>query len=157
MRYILTTRQEEHLGVLHRPTGDRDLLVYAADDPERVERSIALTPDEAHHIAELLHHTVAVDVEWHGQPNGEPDGVAVVGIRVSADSPYVGRQIGDIRADEGNVTILAVIQDRRVIAAPDPSLELRHGDTLITAGRPQDIAALADTIGHESSSTAPPG
>ena len=89
MRYILTTRHGEHLGVLHRPT-ERDLLVYAADDPERVERSIALTPDEAHHIAELLHHTVAVDVEWHGQPNGEPDGVAVVGIRVSATPPTSG-------------------------------------------------------------------
>lgn len=146
VRFILTTSRGEHLGVICRPAGGRELVIYRADEPERAERSIALTGDEAHHLAELLHHTVTVDEH---RPEDD-SGVGVAVLRVTADSPYGGRPIGDVQTDSrGQAGVIAVIHDRRVITAPDPSYVLEHGDSVVVAGRPDDIAALADTIGAE--------
>lgn len=146
VRYILTTSRGEHLGVICRAAGERALVIYRADDSERAERSIALTGDEAQHLAELLHHTVTVDE--HRPESGGGIGVAV--LRVTADSPYDGRPVADARADSRRqVGVLAVIHDHRVITAPDPSYVLEHGDSVVVAGHPDDIAALADTLGAE--------
>ena len=148
VRYILITDRGEHLGVICRAAGERDLVIYRADDSERAERSIALTGDEAQHLAELLHPTVTVDE--HRPESGGGMGVAV--LRVAAGSPYDGRPIGDARAgSRGQVDVLAVIHDRHVITAPDPSYVLEHGDSVVVAGHPDDIAALADTLGAEGS------
>lgn len=146
VRYILTTSHGEHIGVICRPGGGRDLMLYATDDSERVERAIALTQDEAHHVADLLHATVTID--QHTVPEHQVAGPTVASLRITAGSPYDGRVIDDLQSDgRGAATVIAVLHDQQVIAGPSPSFVLGHGDTIIVAGHVDEIAALADRVG----------
>ncbi|SHK97954.1 hypothetical protein SAMN05443637_115144 [Pseudonocardia thermophila] len=55
--HMIETRSGARLGVLVDHDGTRTILTYGIppDDPDRVDHEIPLTPDEADHLAELLH------------------------------------------------------------------------------------------------------
>lgn len=53
-RFRLHTRAGNWLGVIRHTAGQRDLLVYAEDDPDTVRVSVALTPEEAWDLGYIL-------------------------------------------------------------------------------------------------------
>lgn len=56
----LTTRDGQRFGVLVEQ-GKRSLFVFGADDPDTPAQTIALAPDEADLLAELLHSRPTAD------------------------------------------------------------------------------------------------
>jgi TrkA domain protein len=49
------TRAGPWIGVLRHLDGQRELVVYAVDDPDTVRVALRLTEQEAHELAEILY------------------------------------------------------------------------------------------------------
>jgi TrkA domain protein len=77
--------------------------------------TLALDPDEAHLVADLLNATVTVDdlTDFERQVTG----VTAARILLPAGSPYDGRPLAATRTPAG-AFIVAVIRDQQVTAAP---------------------------------------
>ena len=54
IRYELTTRGGRHLGIVVRREGEVEISVYSDGDPDRAEGFVALAPDEAAALADVL-------------------------------------------------------------------------------------------------------
>lgn len=131
-----TTRAGQRIGVIQRRDGLRTLALYRDDDPQEVHQAATLDPDEAHHLVELLHPALTVD-------NLDPaaDEPRLVRLAVLAGSPAAGRRVGAL--DTPAARVLALVRDGRVVNWPAPHTLLEDGDTIIAAGTPDGIDALA--------------
>ena len=54
-RLRFATRAGLWIGVIRHLNGNRDLVVYRADDPDTVQTAIRLTEQESHELAEVLY------------------------------------------------------------------------------------------------------
>lgn len=140
--YTLHTSEGQLLGVISHRSGRRELLLYSVDDPDDVDRSVALSPAEAQQVAELLHPVTTID---HLTQLGRQSGIAVAGLSVTAGSPYDGRRLGDAVTGTG-ATAIAIIREEQTISRPDAGQVLAGGDILITAGTHGAIGALSDRL-----------
>jgi TrkA domain protein len=145
--HAITTRARQRLGVITHTTGQRDIVIYDPDDPDRAARTVPLEPDEARWIADLLNATVTID-----HLEQQLTGVTAVRIRVPAGSPYDGRPVAATRARTG-ASIVAVIRGQQVIPAPHPDFVLHHDDTLVALGDHHDVTALTDMLTHTAPAT----
>ncbi|MGW4501520.1 cation:proton antiporter regulatory subunit [Micromonospora sp. NPDC004336] len=142
--YTVHTGEGQSLGVVCHRDGRRDLVVYASDDPDTVERSLSLSAAEAHEVSELLHPVATVDHVTHLERHGEA--ISVAELPVTAASPYDGRPLADAVARTRGVTVIAVLRAGRTITAPDAGYVLAHGDVLVAAGSQEGIGALSRLV-----------
>ncbi len=135
----------DRIGVISHHSDRRELVIYDPDDPDRVSESVAMTPDEARVLADLLGgSTVTQRLDDLRQ---EIAGLAIDWLPISPHSPYADRTIGDtaLRSRTG-VSIVAIVRGDRPLPAPGPEETLLVDDTAVVVGTPAGIDAAAKLL-----------
>lgn len=145
LRHEFTTRDGERIGVVSHRTGRRDLIVYAASDPDAGRETISLTAEESTALAELLGGTRVT--EHLGDLRHQVEGLAIDWVPVPPGSPFAGRTIvsAGVRSVTG-VSIVAVLRQGTAFPAPRPDFTLQAGDTAVVVGTTQGIEALVELL-----------
>ncbi|WP_067472105.1 cation:proton antiporter regulatory subunit [Actinomadura hibisca] len=142
LQHVLTTARGRQLGVISHRNGRRDLVVYGKDDPDTCVATVALTPEEANAIAELL--GTGRVVERLADLHRQVEGLVTEQIPITPGSPYSGRALADTQArTRTGASIVAVIRDGRVLASPRPDFLFAPGDTVMVVGTGEGTAAVA--------------
>lgn len=133
VRYEFSTADDRQLGVIVHKSGQRDLLVYDEDDPDRCTETIALDPESSQLLTELLGGSKVT--RRLGEMQQEVEGLVIEWIPIEADHPSVGRSIGEleIRTKTG-VSVVAIVHDDHAQPAPGPEQELHGGDVIVAVG-----------------------
>jgi len=145
LRYDFATASGHRLAVVARRTGDQELVLYAADDPDSARVVVLLRPEEADTLAEILGAPRIVDrlTDLHRQIQE----LIVEQMELPPGSPYDGRTLGDTRArTRTGASIVAVVREHEVVASPRPDFVLRGGDVLVVVGTDEGTRAVADII-----------
>lgn len=140
--HTLQTRDGHQVDVVSHRTGHRGIAIYTSREADEVHGTTALTPQEAHHLADLLHATVTV--EHVTEPDGAPT-VDVARVRIAAGSPFAGRPLSDLDRHGGGA-VVAVIRDGQIRTCPEPEFVLDHGDTIVAVSDPEVIAVLTNAL-----------
>jgi TrkA domain protein len=154
LRHEFTTRSGQRVGLVSHRTGRRDLVLYAADDPDAVRAGVALTAEESANLAELLGGTQLTASLTDLQHSIE--GLALDWVPVPSGSPFAGRSIAaaGVRSTTG-VSIVAVLRPgasggskarAHAFPAPRPDFVLQAGDTVVVVGTPEGIEALVELL-----------
>ena len=145
VRHDILTADGRRLSVVSFRDGGRELALSDEDDPDRADETIGLTDDEATALSEVLGGTLLLT-----QLAGLRDQVAglfMEQIPIRADSPYVGRTLGDTKARTlTRCSIVAIIRDTGVVPAPEPADRLSSGDSLVAVGTREGLDKLVRII-----------
>ncbi|MBN9155417.1 MAG: cation:proton antiporter regulatory subunit [Microbacterium sp.] len=145
VRHDLVTENGRRLGVVSYRDGDRELTISDADDPDACAYALPINEDEAEALADLFGASVAISRLT--KLTDETDGLYTEKIELPADSPFVGRTLGDTKTrTRTHVSVVAIIRDRKVIPSPTPSQTLREGDVIVTVGTREGLDAAARLI-----------
>jgi TrkA domain protein len=133
VRYEFTTADGDHLGVLVRRDGHRDLLVYEQEDPDACSASFVLNNEESAAIVELFGGSRVT--ERLSDLRHEVEGLAIEWVSIESDSPLARRTIGDgrIRTQTG-ASVVAVLRGDQSIPGPGPDFVLEHADIVLVVG-----------------------
>jgi TrkA domain protein len=142
VRHDLITSSGWRLGVISHRDGQRDLVVFDPEDPDAARDSVPLTNDEAAVLADVLGASLML-----GQLAGlreQAEGLLTEQISLTADSPYVGRPLGDSRArTRTGVSIVAVLRHGAVVASPTPDFRFVAGDVVVAVGTRPGLEAVS--------------
>ncbi len=143
--HTFTTARGRRVGVISYYTGERDVLVYDADDPDTVAEEIHLTTTEADGIADLL--SVAHVVERLAEVAEQLHDLVTRKIPIDRGSMYDGRTLGETRArTRTGASIVAVGRDGTVIASPRPDFRFTAEDVIVVVGTDDGTAAVASLL-----------
>ena len=145
LRHELVCETGERVGVITRHSGRRDLLVFDSEDPDAVSRSVALTPDDARVLADLL--GGATLVERFEDLRQHIAGLSIDWLPLSERSRFAGKALGatEMRTRTG-VSVIAVLRHGTAIPAPGPEDVLMGGDTVVVVGMADGIDAAAQLL-----------
>jgi TrkA domain protein len=145
VRHDLFTADGRRLSVVSFRDGGRELALSDEDDPDRADEMIELTDDEATALSEVLGGTLLL-TQLAGLRE-QVAGLYMEQIPVRADSPYVGRTLGDTKARTlTRCSIVAIIRDTGVVPAPVPADRLSSGDSLVAVGTRDGLDKLVRII-----------
>jgi TrkA domain protein len=145
VRQDVLTTSGQRVGVVTRYTGERYLVVYDRDDPDARLAAVPLTDDEAVALGDIL--GTSIMISQRSGPNQLAAGLFTEQISISADSPYVGRVLGDTKARRRTgSSIVAVLREGAVIPSPEPSFRFEAGDVLVAIGTRKGLDALATIL-----------
>jgi TrkA domain protein len=141
IRQDVLTSSGQRVGVVTRFSGERYLVVYDRDDPDARLAAVPLTDDEAVALGDLLGTSILLS-QLSGLEAGTA-GLLTEQISIDADSPYVGRQLGDTKArSRTGTSIVAVLRAGKVIPTPETSFRFEVGDVLVAIGTREGLDAL---------------
>jgi TrkA domain protein len=147
LQHIMTTDRGRQLGVISHRTGRRDLVIYDKEDPDSCIATVALTPEEANAIAELL--GTGRIIEHLAELHRQVEGLVTEQVPIPAGSPYDGRPLGDTRArTRTGASIVAVVRDGQVLASPRPDFTFLAGDIVVVVGTGEGTTAVAQILTH---------
>lgn len=133
VRHDILTADGRRLSVVSFRDGGRELAISDEDDPDRADETIELTDDEATALSEVLGGALLL-TQLAGLRE-QVAGLYMEQIPVRADSPYVGRTLGDTKARTlTRCSVVAIIRDNGVVPAPVPGDKLGSGDVLVAVG-----------------------
>lgn len=133
MRYEFRTQREALIGVLQHLSGDRELICYDPEDPDRCEWSLRLDPTDAESLADLL--GLSQLAQSLGEVREAVGGLVIEWISITEDSPYQARTIGDTQLrTRTSVSVIASIHRGIPVPSPGPNQLLLPGDTVIVIG-----------------------
>ena len=145
VRHDILTVDGRRLSVVSFRDGGRELALSDEDDPDRADEVIDLTDDEARALSEVLGGTLLL-TQLAGLRE-QVAGLYMEQIPVRADSPYVGRTLGDTKARTlTRCSVVAIIRDTGVVPAPEPADKLHSGDTLVAVGTRDGLDKLVRII-----------
>lgn len=144
IEYDFTTRSGDHVGVIARYSGRKEVVLYDPGDPDSVKSEFELDPSECASMAELLGgsritatlEALTVDIE----------GLVIDWIPLSPTFPTTGIAATEMRTRTG-CSVIAVMRGGAAIPAPGPDFELVAGDTAVIVGTKDGIAAAATVLG----------
>ena len=145
LRRELVCESGDRVGVITHHSGRRDLLTFDSEDPDSVSRSVAMGPDEAQLLADLLGGSTLVerfeDLRQH------ISGLSIDWLPVSGGSRFAGKPLGatEMRARTG-VSAIALLRHGTAIPAPGPDEVLFGGDTVVVVGVAEGIDAAAQLL-----------
>lgn len=141
VRYEFATAEGRQLGVIVHRSGQRDLLVYDEDDPDRCTETVGLDPESGQLMAELLGGTKVTQRLTEMQQQVE--GLAIEWIPLDTGSPAVGRTIGEleIRTETG-VSVVALVHEDEATPAPGPDQPFEADDVVVAVGTAEGIAQV---------------
>jgi TrkA domain protein len=93
LRYEFTNHEGARVGVIARRSGEFELVVYSATDPDASRPVVRLNSQEADTLAEIL--GAPRIAERFADLTKEVPGLLAAQIQVTADSPFVNRRLGD--------------------------------------------------------------
>lgn len=145
LRHELGVESGDRVGVITRHSGRRDLLVFDREDPDSVGRSVAMQPDEARLLADLL--GGATLVERFEDLRQHVAGLSIDWLPLSERSRFAGKPLGatEMRTRTG-VSAIAVLRGGTAIPAPGPDEVLMGGDTVVVVGVAQGLDAAAQLL-----------
>jgi TrkA domain protein len=146
IRYEITTRTGERVGLVAHRTGEFDLVVYPADDPDTCVELLTLTAAEADTLAELM--GAPRIAERFADLTREIPGLVAAQVAVPASSLYAGHTLGDTRARTlTGASVVALVRGQDVLASPGPDTPLEAGDVLVVIGTEDGIAGVRRIVG----------
>ncbi len=133
VRYEFTSELGDHVGVVVRRDGKRDIALYDRQDPDSCRGTMELTDSDASKLAELLggtNITARLDSLRH-----MVEGLAIEWVTMPETGGLTGRTIGDghIRT-ETSASVVAVIRADSGIPGPGPEFTLEPRDTVLVMG-----------------------
>ena len=133
LRHEFVCESGDRVGLITRHSGRRDLLVFERGDPDSVSESVAMTPDEARVLGDLL--GGATLVERFDDLRQHIAGLSIDWLPVSVQSRFAGKALGatEMRTRTG-VSVIAVLREGTAIPAPGPADVLLGGDTVVVVG-----------------------
>jgi len=145
LRHDFSCLTGRRVGVVSLKNGGRQLIVYDEYDPDAVQVSVDLDADEAAVLAELL--GAPKVIERLHRLREQVEGLATTGIPIAADSPYVGRTLGDaeIRTRTG-ASIVAVVRGDDVTPSPTPDFTFHADDRVVIVGTDDGVKAAATIL-----------
>jgi TrkA domain protein len=145
LQHVFTTERGRRIGVVSHRDGRRHLVIYRRDDPDSASEAVALSPEEANGLAELL--GAARIVERLAELHRQVEGLVSEQIPITAGSPYDGRRLGDTRTrTRTGASIVAVVRDRAVVASPRPDFVFHVGDVVVAVGTAEGTSAVATIL-----------
>lgn len=145
VRHDVITSSGWRVGVISRRDGRRDLVIFDPDDPDAARDSVPLTNEEAAVLADVLGASLML-----GQLAGlrdQAEGLLTEQISLTADSPYVGKSLGDTRArTRTGVSIVAVLRHGAVVASPTPDFRFEAGDVVVAVGTRPALESLSRVL-----------
>jgi TrkA domain protein len=145
VRNDVITESGRRVSVVSHRSGERDLALFDADDPDASTESIPLTDDEAAALAEVLGASITLSrLSGLGERN---IGLYTEEIALPHGSGYAGRPMGDMKARTlTHSSIVAIVRGTQVIASPTPEALLEHGDVIVAVGTRKGLDALSKLI-----------
>ena len=126
LRYEFTNHQGDRLGVVARRTGDFEVVVYKAEDPDAARTVLRLNAEEADTVAEIL--GAPRIAERFADLTKEVPGLLSGQVEVRAGSPYDSQPLGSTRArTRTGASIVAIVRGNDVIASPTPRRRFGEG------------------------------
>ncbi|WP_137844540.1 TrkA C-terminal domain-containing protein [Microbacterium sp. 2FI] len=145
VRHDILTDEGRRLSVINFRDGGRELALADEDDPDRASETIVLTDDEATALSEVLGGSLIL-TQLAGLRE-QISGLFTEQIPVRADSPFVGRALGETKArTRTRCSIIAIVRDTGVLPAPEPADLLHSGDTLVAVGTREGLEHLVRII-----------
>lgn len=145
VRHDILTDDGRRLSVVSFRDGRRELALSDEDDPDRADDTVELTDDEAIALSEVLGGSLIL-TQLAGLRE-QIAGLYIEQIPVRADSPFVGKTLGDTKARTlTRCSIVAIVRPNGVVPAPEPADPLRAGDTLVSVGTRQGLDKLVRII-----------
>lgn len=142
VRYEFVTEGGARVGVIHHRTGERELVLYEAEDPDTCHDLLRLGADDSRTLAELL--GVSQVAKELVELQQDVEGLAIDRLPLAATSAFAGRTIGDTAArSRTGVSIVAVLREGNAFPAPGPEFAIEAGDVLVVVGTPRGIEELA--------------
>jgi TrkA domain protein len=141
LRYEFDNSDGDRIGIVAKRTGDFEVVLYAADDPDVAVPLFRLTDDEADTVAQIL--GAPRIAERFAELTREVPGLRAGQAVVRPGSPFVDRPLGDTgtRTRTG-ASIVAIVRDEEVLPSPAPADVLRSGDVLVVIGTDEAIATV---------------
>lgn len=144
IEYDFTTRSGDHIGVIARHSGRREVVVYDPKDPDAVRTHFELTEGEGAAVAELMGGTritaelaaLTVDIE----------GLVIDWIPLPPTFVTITIADTEMRTRTG-CSVIALMRGGAAIPAPGPEDELAAGDTIVLVGTKDGIAAATNLLG----------
>ncbi|MCB2412234.1 cation:proton antiporter regulatory subunit [Demequina sp. TTPB684] len=140
VRYEFTSELGDHVGVVVRRDGKRDVALYDRQDPDSCRGTMELTEGDASKLAELLGGTnITARLE---SLRHMVEGLAIEWVTMPAAGGLSGKTIGDghIRTAT-SASVVAVIRGDSGFPGPGPEFVLEGGDTVLVMG-------ADDAVGH---------
>lgn len=133
VRYEFTAESGDHVGVVVRRDGKRDVALYDRQDPDSCRGTMELSEGDASKVAELLggtNITARLDSLKH-----MVEGLAIEWVTMPETGGLTGKTIGDghIRTLT-SASVVAVIRNDDGIPGPGPDFTLLAGDTVLVMG-----------------------
>ncbi len=107
----------------------------------RAGRDVALSPYPSYGVSLATSAISPRVLDFHSLPQL---GLGTGEIEISEDSPYAGRQLGDLSRAHSGVHIVGLRRDRHLQRWTDVADEVRPGDVLVALGTPDSLRSLAE-------------
>ena len=145
MRNDVITEGGRRVSVVSHRSGERDLALFDADDPDASTDSIPLTDDEAAALAEVL--GASITLSRLSGLSEKATGLFTEEISLPSGSKFVGRPMGDTKARTmTHSSIVAIARGSQVIASPTPEVVFEDGDVIVAVGTRKGLDALGKLI-----------
>lgn len=145
LRYEFDNRDGDRIGVIARRSGDFEVVVYAAADPDQARPVFRLTDEEAEALAQIL--GAPRMVERFADLTKEVPGLDAGQVEVAESSPFVNRALGETRArTRTGASIVAIVRAEEVLASPGPDEVLRAHDVLVVIGTEDGIGRVRQIV-----------
>jgi TrkA domain protein len=145
LRFEFDIRDGLRIGVIVRRSGDFEIVVCEATDPDHARPAFRLVDDEADALAQILG---APRIAPHpADLTRELPGLNTSKIPIQPESPFVGKLLGQTRArTRTGTSIVAIVRGDQVLPSPGPAEILRSGDVLVVIGTEDGLAAVAHIV-----------
>lgn len=133
VRYEFTSELGDHIGVVVRRDGKRDVALYDRQDRDACKGTMELGESDASKLAELLGGTnITARLE---SLRHMVEGLAIEWVTMPDEGGLTDRAIGDgqIRT-KTSASVVAVIRDEEGMPGPGPEFVLQARDTVLVMG-----------------------
>ncbi|AGZ52580.1 cation:proton antiporter regulatory subunit [Mycobacterium kansasii] len=145
LRYEFISHKGERIGIIARRTGEFDIVLYTAEDPDECRPVFRLNGEEADTVAAIL--GAPRIAERFTELTREVPGLEAGQISIEPESPFVGRPLGNTRArTRTGASIVAIVRGDDVVASPGPAETLRARDVLIVIGTEEGIVGVRQIV-----------
>ena len=145
IRYEFATETGDHVGVVVRRDGKRDIAIYDRMDPDSCQGSFELSEGDAGRLAELLGGTTIterIDGLRH-----VVEGLAIEWVTMPKKGGLTNKTIADGRIRTVTAaSVVAVIRGEHGVPGPDPSFEFLRGDVVLVMGDFKAVQAAASIL-----------
>ncbi|MDY0371218.1 MAG: cation:proton antiporter regulatory subunit [Sphaerochaetaceae bacterium] len=133
------TVEDQKIVIVIHHSGKRDLYFFQDSNEDEADYFLTLTPEETREMGAQL-----LGVAYHPVDDDEmkilQNQLVMEWIELTPESPFVDKQIAEsqIRTHTG-ASVIAVMHKDDIIVSPDIDTVLRTGDTVMAAGKRDQI------------------